>query len=716
MIKMVVTLHESGIVRVWATSRGANLRVFLVWLVLLLCPSLLPLGSISDTLADEYIVSEDLERLANAHPDSAALHAKLSVANFVKGTVRGRAAAIKQMKQAIRLDSGNMAYRLVLAEMYFRRAQWNNGVSELRRLLRIDPKHELACCRLGKAYLERAMEEWSPDWFRRAAGQLQVVGRDSPVYLDACKHLALCYYDLDKPDSALVLLQSLPEDSLDSECLLILGMSLYDVEDITEAYGVFSAAMGHMDEGWRWRYASAEGVASSEELMSMAAASPSDLPRLIADMWKRRDPNPGTRVNERLVEHVSRVAFADLHFSVPHLDKRGSETARGEVYIRCGRPLSWHFDPFGTDELIDGVADMPRRPGPRDDPGGIHPSVVDELDMLVAQIRSGHKNIPMSHSRRTWSWQYEGFVIDFEDCFMNGDFTFPYEGGYGSFAPGYYMEDVPEVYEMQIRKRMNVVLEALTLLNQVGRPYVKVIYACDTRGLEYTREPGWPQGDFEVEVALLDSAYEDLSRDAMEVELKADTAALCQTNYPLIGSWEVIAPPGEALAAVSVKSKANQAIGFTQKTIDIPLVVDSLWVSDIEVRFGEEGAPNPTHLYRKRSEAYLAFGVCNITPDLEGLGEVDVSYMLTRQEKSSGLLERLADLISGGSEADLSGELTSLWSMYRTRTLGRTTNEVIGIDLSSLSTGDYVVAVRVADKLSGQVAATETWLRIESDI
>gem|GEM_PF-1917848 len=683
---------------------------------LLLCPSLLLLGLVPGGLADQPTVSEDLERLANAHPDSAALHAKLAVVNFAKGTVRGRASAIRQMRQAIRLDPRNKAYRVILAEMYFRRAQWNNGVSELRRLLGVDPKHDLARCRLGKAYLERAMEEWSSDWFRRAAEQLQVVGRESPVYLDACKHLALCYYDLGKPDSTLVLLESLPRDSLDSECLLTLGMSLCDVQDISGAYDVFLAAMRQMDEGWRERYASAEGVASSEELMLMATASPRDLAGLMSDMWKRRDPNPGTKVNERLVEHISRVAFADLHFSVPHLDKRGSETARGEVYIRCGRPLFWHFDPFGADEFIDGVADMPRRPGLRDSKDGIHPPVVHKIDMVAAQIRSGHRNIPMSHSRRTWSWQYEGFVIDFEDRFMNGDFTFPYEGGYGSFAPGYYMEDVPEVYEIQIRKRMNVILEALTLLNQVGRPYVKVIYACDTRGLEHTPELRWPQGDFEVEVALLDSAYDDLSRDAMEVELKADTTALYQTNYPLIGSWRVIAPPGEALAAVSVKSKANHAIGFTQKTIDIPPVGDSLWASDIEVRFGEEGAPNPTHLYRKRGEAYLAFGVCNITPDLEGLGEVDISFMLTRQEKSSGLLERLGQLISGGSESDLSGELTSLWSMYWTRTLGRTTNEVIGVDLSPLAKGDYVVAVRVADKLSGQVAVTETWLRIESDM
>jgi hypothetical protein len=52
----------------------------------------LPLASIPVVFADESDTSENLERLANAYPDSAALHAKLALANFSKGTVRGRVA------------------------------------------------------------------------------------------------------------------------------------------------------------------------------------------------------------------------------------------------------------------------------------------------------------------------------------------------------------------------------------------------------------------------------------------------------------------------------------------------------------------------------------------------------------------------------------------------------------------------------------------------
>jgi hypothetical protein len=328
-------------------------------------------------------------------------------------------------------------------------------------------------------------------------------------------------------------------------------------------------------------------------------------------------------------------------------------------------------------------------------------------------IRSDHKNSPIPHSKRRWTWQYEGFVIDFEDRFLNGDFTFPYEAGWGSVAPGYYMEEVPEVYQLQIRRRMNVVMDALHLLGPGGRPYLKVVYGCDTRGLEYSQAKDRPRGDFEVEVALLDSSYADVHRQTMEVELAADSTALQQTLYPLIGMWRTPVRSGKALAAVSLKSTANDAIGFTQKEIDIHRVGDSLWVSDIEVRFREEGPPNPTHVYSKPGEAYMAFGVCNISTGEGGMGELEIGYMLTRKGTSPGLLERLSEFVSGGSESDLSGELTSLWSVYGLRTSGGVADEVVGIDLSSLSAGDYAVAIRAFDRLNGSVALSRTWIRIQ---
>lgn len=55
----------------------------------------------------------------------------------------------------------------------------------------------------------------------------------------------------------------------------------------------------------------------------------------LARWWKRKDPRPATQLNERLVEHLQRVAEAEQHFGDESL--RGFDD-RGQIYVRLGRP------------------------------------------------------------------------------------------------------------------------------------------------------------------------------------------------------------------------------------------------------------------------------------------------------------------------------------------------------------------------------------------
>ena len=151
----------------------------------------------------------------------------------------------------------------------------------------------------------------------------------------------------------------------------------------------------------------------------------------------------------------------------------------------------------------------------------------------------------MSPAERTWTWHYENFTVDFEDRFLNGDFTFPYEDGPDRYAYTALREGVPEIYEMHLKNRMNVVLDALNFTSAEGSPYIKVVFACDTRGLKYSSDPDRLRGEFEVEIAVMDSAYRDLRRERLTMELKADSSVLYKTRYPLIGIWPAEIPPAE---------------------------------------------------------------------------------------------------------------------------------------------------------------------------
>jgi hypothetical protein len=80
------------------------------------------------------------------------------------------------------------------------------------------------------------------------------------------------------------------------------------------------------------------------------------------------------------------------------------------------------------------------------------------------------------------------------------------------------------------------------------------------------------------------------------------------------------------------------------------------------------------------------------------------------------VLKRLLEAITGRPEADQPGSITSFWSKHKLKSEGTRTREVIGIDLSPLSSGDYEVEISVTDIASGQTARAKTDFRIVSEI
>jgi GWxTD domain-containing protein len=670
--------------------------------------------SVSQTPAEETSppeIEDELRGLIISYPDSAELCAQLALVNFSKNTPRGRALGIKYMKQALKIEPMNSDYHLILAEMYFRGDYWSNGVTGLRDLLEIDPGHDLGHGRLARAYLDRAKEEWLEPWFVGAAGEFAKVGKTCPLYTEARKQLALCYFDLSQPDSALVVLTGLSSDSLDVDALLLLGMSYCDMDDMARADSAFSEALARMNEHDRTRYTSIEYIATPEELMLLAAANPDGRQAVSQQLWKKRDPNPGTLVNERFIEHLFRVAFSDLHFSAPKAAARGSETARGEIYIRYGQPLSWFYDPFG-----DGVTanEAMKRFRGGSDLSHNYPLLGDGSS--IADVSWYHRNRPLPRGKRRWKWNYSDFTVDFEDRFFNGNFAFPFEADWAGYAFARIKKEVPEIYELRIKDRMRVVLDALNFAKADGTPYLKVVFGCDTRGVEYIQGEDLPRGTFDIEIAVLDTSRADIEREKLTLDLVADSSAIGQSQFPLIGTWITEAPPGDALTAISMKSQANEAVGFTSKEISVRGPRQFLQLSNIELRFAEDGPPNPSHVYLKKGEAYIAFSVYNVSTAADGTGDLEIGYKLSRQIPERGVLEGFLETLTGGADPDLSGELTYVWSKYQMKTPGRMVDQVIGVDLGPLSAGDYLVVLMVVDKLSGQATSATTWLRIVSDL
>ncbi len=673
------------------------------------CVACLAFGCFSYSLSEEErpIAEGRLRELVHSHPDSALLHARLASVYFAKGTVEGRSRATKHLKRALRIDPSDNRFHLLLAEVYFEATFWTRGVKELGHILETEPGNGDARFRLGRAYLEKALEEWREDCFERSSGELSLVGEGHPAFCRARRKLALCLFDLGQPDSAATLLERLPEDSLDTDALLLLGMALNETKDPAGADRAFAQALAKMDDARRERYVSIDLIATPEELGEIADLRLGALESERDLLWRSRDPNPATRFNERFIEHVSRVAFADFHFSVPRLEKPGSETTRGEVFIRYGEPLAWFYDPFGTNIFTD-EAIMPL-PGWSDLGARIRwEHIYDESNTYRPRSVRG--------DRSRWVWRYRDFVLDFEDTFMNGDYSFPYERDWSAYTYAHLQRVIPEIYESQIKKRMRVVLEALNRLDTSGNPILKIVFACDTRGVDYQPDYEWPEGEFEVQIALLDTTHVDIARSTLAMSLTADSSAMYRTIYPMIASYDFRPPPGKAVAAVSLRSESNGAVGFTTRPVEVREFGKGLQVSDIELRFTQDGPTNPSHVYLWRGYAHLAFDIYNLATDRVGTGRAEVAYRITRRQKNAGVARRLTDYLGFTSPDGRSAGIASVESSYELRSLGACKSETIGIDLAPLSRGYYDVTLTVRDLLSGEAVSVRTRFRIASEL
>lgn len=74
---------------------------------------------------------------------------------------------------------------------------------------------------------------------------------------------------------------------------------------------------------------------------------------LLLAWWRSRDPLPATRTNERLQEHLERVAFAEQQFA--YADRATGFDDRGDIYIKYGVPSREKSLTFDDPQLIDRV-------------------------------------------------------------------------------------------------------------------------------------------------------------------------------------------------------------------------------------------------------------------------------------------------------------------------------------------------------------------------
>jgi GWxTD domain-containing protein len=129
--------------------------------------------------------------------------------------------------------------------------------------------------------------------------------------------------------------ESNPDDPLPR---LWLGMGLQWSGDTRGAEKAFAKGLEVASPELAASYRDPLPLLTSEDSTAVVEGVGRDLEDAIRVLWARSDPLYLTEPNERRVEHMARVAYADLKFSAGIGLARGSQTDAGRIFIRYGPP------------------------------------------------------------------------------------------------------------------------------------------------------------------------------------------------------------------------------------------------------------------------------------------------------------------------------------------------------------------------------------------
>ncbi len=294
-----------------------------------------------------------------------------------RNTFQSRNEALENLKQAALREPGNYEYRMAYAVLLEEFAN-KSAYQEYESLSALFPGKTDPYMQMGKLRLKQYMEFK----FSKMLGQMDVDLRsgEEPVDLDLAEavkddsieavKLFSKVLDLDKNNvDAVISLGKLYEHSRDykkaveycrktmqidtknKDAHLLWGIIYNRTGDLKKANEEFKKAIELMSDNEKedFVYNSILKVIPPKYISGEKFKSKKELEDFIARYWRMSNPQESAGYNQTLIEHYSRVAYANLHFSVPKYNIVGWKTERGEVYLRYGTPNSvLRYRPMAT--------------------------------------------------------------------------------------------------------------------------------------------------------------------------------------------------------------------------------------------------------------------------------------------------------------------------------------------------------------------------------
>jgi len=618
--------------------------------------------------------------------------------------------------------------------------------TELRTVLDLDPSHSDARYRLG-IVLHEYFEE-----FREAREEFENQIMVNPGHLEARLELLKVLMEMGEWDEAVASAEALLERDPDTfDAYPYLAGARWKGGNGDEAMRVFESYFAIVGKEEVNLYLDLGLVLDSDEMAEYSALSNEGRRAYWGHYWRSRDPDPKTDVNERLLEHYIRIAWARIEY--------GQDTwpfdARGRLYVRYGEPdyRSGQGRPVAWD-MVDGDPEWTRRKREQQEELGL-PSLMLELSvfdgdhwdyplyipkpLIIATAESIRAVDPMAMLDSLWiqaiaiaegkafrgasyatpeRWVYadEGIDLNFEDYAHSGIFSV--SGPRSRMVVDQMEELLPTLSEEEDRIEMIDPMDSVvTFRGEEGRTAVEYAFALLPDEFGSFRSMTGLYATVDVEVNLYNEAWE-LIAGAGDRRRRLETIPqVTIRGIPLfVDATRMEVDPGTYLLTTLLMDPETSKRARAEESVELPdysgdelmmsNILPAAWIGLADatsrpgfIRGDLEVLPLPGRAIQADQALFIYYEVYNLTRDEFGTTEYQIEYLVREAPQN----RRLATRLFHGVQSFLGrGRRPTGVAATVTQTgIRPDLSSYLEIDVSMLAPETYILELHVTDLGTG---------------
>ncbi len=616
----------------------------------------------------------------------------------------------------------------------------------LRNVLDLDPSH-------GDAHYQMGLVQ--RDFLRdlpRAIQEFENQITTNPAHMDARYELLRTLMDTGQWDRAVTAAEAMiARDPMDLRSYPWLAGAHWKTERYADAMAVFERYFAVMGPEEASLYLDLSLVLDTDEMREYERLDPSGQRAFWAHYWRTRDPDPKTGVNERLLEHYIRVAYARLEFGtdVWPWDARGTFYVRyGEPDMRSGRgmPVAWDLvigDPTWQRKKRDLQEEMglstilletSRFDAPEWDAMGAdkgtavaiadslameHPTwgMFEVWDQAVTMAQNRQFRAGASATPERWVYTDRGIDVTFEDFIGRG--VYNVWGPRARQLADQMEHRMPTVSEEEERiDRIDPMDSIVTFRGSEGRTAVDYAFGLLPEEFGAFRSVTGAYATLDVEVDLYTPAWEHVAGAGQAARRLQTIPQVSIRGVPLfVDATRMEVDPGEYRLTILLMDPETGKRATAEEMLDLPDYSGSeLMVSDIlpaafirEVGPGHAGTfirgdlevlPLPGRALQADQPLFIYYEIYNLARDEFGATQYTIEYAVLEAPEEMAVTARLYHGLR--SLTGLRRRRTAVSSTFSSSGIRPDLATYLEVDVSSLAPDTYILELTVTDTVRGE--------------